>query len=122
MKSILLTSDGDISISSGLFSLINLEEEVRQSIQSLLKIRLGEFYLDEHVGLDRSNLLGKEFNADEARDNLIECISQDDRVEVVNDLRIQVQGRLMSITFEAKLVSTEYEIDSTVTGEVQLNV
>lgn len=122
MKSIQLTKDGDLKLEGNSFIMIDNESEVLQSITSLLKVRLEEFYLDEHIGLERKNLLGKNFNADEARDDLIECISQDDRIEVINDLTITILGRVASIFFEAKLISTEYEANSTITGEVQLSV
>lgn len=122
MKSLQVSQKGDILITNGSFSIIEDESEVSQSVTSLLKIRLEEFFLDEHIGLDRNNLLGKNFNIDEARDDLIECISQDDRIEIINDLTITISGRIASIAFEAKLISTAYEINSTITGEVKLDV
>ncbi|MDZ5758045.1 hypothetical protein RAK27_05180 [Carnobacterium maltaromaticum] len=122
MKSISLSKDDDINLINGSFFLVESEDEVLQSITSLLRIRLGEFDLDEYIGLDRNNLLGKKFSANGARDDLIECMSQDNRIEMVNELSIVASGRTISIKFEAKLISTEYETDSTIKGEVQLNV
>lgn len=115
MKTLALEGN-DLKLSKETFLVIEDEQEVAQSLKSLLSIRKGEFMLDEHVGMDRENMLGKNVNFDEIRDDIIEALSQDERVELVDDVAISVENRNAVITFNAKLldgqeVNEEVEID-----------
>ena len=106
----------DLKLTKGTFSIVEDEQEIAQSLDALLSIRKGEFALDEHVGMEHDNLLGKNVNFDEIRDDIIEALSQDERVELVDDVAISVENRNAVITFNAKLldgqeVNEEVEID-----------
>lgn len=104
MKSLKMNGS-DLDIRNGEMSMVLDVEEVAQTLQTLLSIRLGEFKLDELVGLNRNNILGKSRNYDEMRDDVIECLSIDERVEVVNDITIDVgTDRKASIRFSVKLI------------------
>ncbi|MCI3027680.1 hypothetical protein LMF32_00830 [Desemzia sp. C1] len=95
----------DLDIQNNEFALVSEVEEVAQTLQNLLSIRLGEFGLDELVGLDRTNLLGKPINYDEIRDDVISCLSIDDRVEIVNDIDIKIgNDRSAAVRFSVKLI------------------
>lgn len=120
MKTIELV-DGDIKLEAGNFTVVDKEVEVKQSLTSLLTIRKGEFFLDENIGLSRSNLFGKRTNKAEAHDDLIECLSQDDRVELINEMFFSVENRNATIQFQTKLLSTELD-PVNVSGEVKINV
>lgn len=116
MKSIKMLGN-DLDFQRGDFLMIDGTQEVAQSLQSLLSIRLGEFKLDELVGLYRDNILGKNRNRDEMKDDIIECLSIDDRVELVNDIQINVlSNREAVILFSVRLVSGE-----DIEGEVRMD-
>lgn len=107
----------DLKLIKGTFLIVEDEQEVAQSLDALLSIRKGEFVLDEHVGMDHDNLLGKNVNFDEIRDDIIEALSQDERVELVDDVIISAENRNALITFNAKLID-----DQEVSEEVEINV
>ncbi|MFL2133000.1 hypothetical protein [Desemzia sp. FAM 23990] len=98
----------DLDIQNNEFVMVSEVDEVAQTLQNLLSIRLGEFDLDELVGLDRTNILGKSRNYDEIRDDLISCLSIDDRVEVVNEIDIKIEnGRNATVRFSVKLIDSQ---------------
>lgn len=106
----------DLKMAKNRLAVIEGEKEVAQSLATLLSIRKGEFFLDEYIGLERDSLLGKNSNKEEARDDIIECLSQDNRVELVSDVSVLQEGRHAKITFAAKLT------DATELGEeVEIN-
>lgn len=106
----------DLKMVKESFSVIEDKQEVAQSLNALLSIRKGEFVLDEHVGMERDNMLGKNVNFDEIRDDIIEALSQDERVDLVNDVTISVDNRNAEVFFNVKLIdgqelNEEVELD-----------
>jgi hypothetical protein len=104
MKTLALEGN-DLMIQKDNLVIIENEKEVAQSLSALLNIRKGEFMLDEHVGMEQENMLGKNVNFEEVRDDIIEALSQDERVELVDNVAIKVENRKANVTFNAKLVS-----------------
>ena len=116
MKTLALEGN-DLKLTKETFLVIEDEQEVAQSLNALLNIRKGEFVLDEHVGMERENMLGKNINLDEIRDDIIEVLSQDERVELVDNVIISVKNRSAKIAFNAKLIDGQE-----VNEEVELDV
>ena len=116
MKTLALEGN-DLKLTKETLLVIEDEQEVAQSLNALLNIRKGEFVLDEHVGMERENMLGKNVNLDEIRDDIIEALSQDERVELVDNVIISVKNRNAKITFNAKLIDGQE-----VNEEVELDV
>lgn len=103
MKTLKLV-DGDLSFVNGELAMIDGKEEIAQSLEIAIGTRLGEFFLDENVGLDTSNVLTKPFDENSAHDVLIATLMQDDRVEEVTDISFSRQGR--TLTADISLVTT----------------
>ncbi|MCY7919566.1 DUF2634 domain-containing protein [Bacillus vallismortis] len=78
--------NGDICFENNELQLVEGDAEIAQSIEITLKTRLGEFELDEHVGIERENLLGKNLDDEEAIYDIISAISQDERIESVENV------------------------------------
>ncbi|WP_051291496.1 DUF2634 domain-containing protein [Fictibacillus gelatini] len=96
--------DGDIVIENGDIAMIEGDEELAQSVRMLLQTRKGEFFLEEDHGLVFDHILGKDFNLDEARDDIIEAISQEDRIASVEEIAfnddLQSRTRTISLTLK----------------------
>lgn len=80
--------DGDLCFHQGELQLVEGKQEVAQAVLISLQTRLGEFLLDENVGLDRTHVVGKSLNPEEARYDLVEAVMQEQRVVSVEHLEI----------------------------------
>lgn len=79
--------DGDIVIDeNGDIVMVEGGEELAQSVRSILETRKGEFFLETDHGLSFDNILGKQLKKMEARDDIIEAVSQEPRVAAVTDV------------------------------------
>ncbi|MED4977229.1 DUF2634 domain-containing protein [Heyndrickxia faecalis] len=93
---------GDIVIENGEVVMVDGDEELVQSIRMLLQTRKGEFFLEPEHGLSFDNIIGKEANQDETHDDIVEAISQEDRIESVEkiDFNDDNKARIRSISVE----------------------
>ncbi|PFJ03223.1 DUF2634 domain-containing protein [Priestia megaterium] len=111
--------DRDLVIENNDLVLINDDEELIQSVQNTLLTRKGEFFLDPEEGVSHDNLLGKGTSNEEARDDIIEALSRDERIQAVSNItfidNLETRVRQISLTIQ-KLDETELTID-----EVELN-
>ncbi|KRI55732.1 DUF2634 domain-containing protein, partial [Acinetobacter baumannii] len=76
--------DGDLVIENGNLIMVEGDEELAQSVAATLQTRKGEFFLEPEHGMSFRNMLGKVADQDETRDDIIEAISQESRVQSVN--------------------------------------
>lgn len=83
-----LTGDDDLRFENGDWVWIDGDEELIQSVESILKTRLTEFELDLEHGLRHDNLFGKHTDKNALRDDLIEAVSQEKRIRSVEDIAI----------------------------------
>jgi phage baseplate assembly protein W len=108
---------GDLVVENGNLIMISGDEELIQSVQSILRTRKGEFFLDPEYGLSYDNLLGKGASEAEIRDDIIEALSKDDRIGTVTNISFVKEGRTLKISLTIqKQDETELTID-----EVELN-
>ncbi|QSX19986.1 DUF2634 domain-containing protein [Priestia megaterium] len=108
---------GDLVVENGNLIMISGDEELIQSVQSILRTRKGEFFLDPEYGLSYDNLLGKGASEAEIRDDIIEALSKDDRIGAVTNISFIKEGRTLKISLTIqKQDETELTID-----EVELN-
>jgi hypothetical protein len=99
--------DGDISFDeNGELLMVSDEDELKQAIESILSIRLGEFFLDETVGLNRDNLLTKQFDEDLAHADIVTAVMQEDRVDEVSDLSFTLDKATRILSVDLTIVST----------------
>jgi phage baseplate assembly protein W len=110
--------DGDLVVENGELVMIDGDEELAQSIRSILETRKGEFFLEPEHGLSFENLFGKTAYPDELRDDIIEAVSQEPRVESITNVQIfdnrETRKRSVNLTIQ-KENGEEVEI-----GEVNL--
>lgn len=111
--------NGDLVIENNDLILISDDEELIQSVRNTLLTRKGEFFLDPEEGVSHDNLLGKGTSDEEARDDIIEALSRDERIQAVTDImftdNLETRRRQVSLTIQ-KQDDTELTID-----EVELN-
>jgi phage baseplate assembly protein W len=111
--------DGDIVIDeNGDIVMVEDDEELAQSVRSILETRKGEFFLEPNHGVSFDNLLGKQANQHEARDDIIEAVSQEARVAAVTEVVItddrKTRKRSVNVTVQ-KEDGTQVEV-----GEVNI--
>lgn len=75
MKSYLLDESGDIVIRNGQFVFVEGDEELAQQVRLSLQTEKGEWFLDLEEGMDYTPIFSKQFNDTEARDAMLEAIS-----------------------------------------------
>lgn len=90
--------NGDLVFNeSGELEMVSDDEELLQNLEMILKIQLGEFQLDETIGLDRSNILTKQFDEEQAHYDIVEALMQEDRVAEVREIIFTPDNRRISV-------------------------
>ncbi|AVM69059.1 hypothetical protein C3V36_07285 [Lachnospiraceae bacterium oral taxon 500] len=79
----------DLVLENGDFKIISGEDEILQSLERILTTRKGEWFLNEEIGLDYSELEKKEVDQELLRLSVIEAVLQEERVQEVLDLIIE---------------------------------
>lgn len=104
MKTLKLV-DGDLVFDSNKeLEMVSDDEEFAQNLRVIFGTRLGEFELDETIGLSRDHLLGKDFDEEQATYDIIEAASQEDRTEEVSKIEFNrdASNRVLNIDLEIK--------------------
>lgn len=87
------------------------KDEIVQSVKHGFLIRLGEWFLDESIGLDRSFFEDKKvYNKRVVSASLTECALQDDRVLEVISINLEFEPHNRILRAEIELNTTEGEI------------
>lgn len=115
MQDILL-KDGDIVFDSSDLRVISEEDELAQSVQNLLGIQIGEFVIEKDVGLDRSNMTGKDYHDDYLKQDIAYAIKeQESRITFIENINTFVENRKLFI--ELRMIGRKKE-----RVEVNMNV
>lgn len=104
MKTLKLV-DGDLNFDSNKeLEMVSDDEEFIQSLEMIIKITLGEFFLDETVGTRKDNMLTKQFDEELAHADLVEALMQEDRVGEVSSVVFtqDKKKRILSVDLELK--------------------
>lgn len=117
MKTLKLDASGDIAFEKGDFLMVDEIEEVRQSLYIILSTNKREWFFNPAFGLDFRSVTGKSTDS-QIRAAVIEAISQEERVELIEDLTITKdrQSRRLSVFFRVRIRSGE-----TIESEVLLS-
>ena len=86
MKSIL--ENGDMIFIDGELQVVDNEEDIKQCLLAIFNIRKGEFFLDSDLGLDYTSLETKGSSDEEIIADLMDAISQEDRITEIVDITI----------------------------------
>lgn len=106
MKDIKL-ADGDIN-----FDYINDVDEVIQSGTIILSTRKGEFTLSDGLGMDRSSMLGKNFNKELAASDIYDALDQDERFQnIKTSIEVNEHDRSAKINLTATIEDKEVEME-----------
>jgi len=89
--------DGDLVIENGDVVMVERDEELSQSLRSIFQTNKGEWFLDHEHGLDRSPFLVKKFEEELANDALAEATLQEDRIQRIEQISFQREGRFMKV-------------------------
>ncbi|MBC1935171.1 DUF2634 domain-containing protein [Listeria grandensis] len=113
----LLIKNGDLVFTGTDFRLVEGSEQLRQNVESILKTAEGEYFLDEGLGLNRENILGKGFDEELARTDIVEAIGQEQRIEEVSQIDFEKNGRELQINLKMikaneEELSLEVELDA----------
>lgn len=93
MRTFKLDETGDLMFDGLDFVEIADTEEVMQSLKTRLQIRLNEFFLDEFIGLSWENIFSKQFVESNFFADIIDCLSQDDRVRSIDTISYAIEDR-----------------------------
>ena len=102
MKGFMLDENGDILIENGQIQLVNGDELVRQTVESVLGTNKGEWFLNIEEGINFSNLLGKGKEEDIIKDEILQGLSQVDSSFYLEDFKCEVTKRKLKVKFTAK--------------------
>lgn len=106
--------DGDLVLNEfEELELIEGPEEVAQSFKLRVETNLREWFLDESLGFDYSELHKKSYDKELIRFALIECLSQDERYEELISFDLKVVDRKAILNFKALINGIEIELEVT---------
>lgn len=107
-----INSDGDLDLVGHQIVLVEGDEAIRQQIQIRCKFFLGEFFLDQQVGIPYyRNILRKNPNLDVVRDIFRQAIRTTPQVARVSELDVSIDAptRTLNVTFKA-IIDTGEEL------------
>lgn len=106
----LALENGDFVMQNGTFATLSGDEELAQSVENTLATAKGEWFLDEEHGLERDALLGKGFNEGEATDAIIEAVTQDERVESVENIVFSFDRQTRTLKVNLSIRKADEEV------------
>lgn len=99
--------DHDLVLENGDFKIISGEDEILQSLERILTTRKGEWFLNEEVGLDYSELEKKEADKELLRLSIIEAVLQEERIQEIKDFIIDLNRAKRALKLSFNLVLKE---------------
>ena len=109
--------NGDLVFEKGDLVMVEGADELRQTVYIGMQTNQGEWFLNPEVGIRHSAFVGKKPNDEEMRAEIIRGAMQDERIQSVEDIRIErdTRSRGLTATFRAIAVSGE-----TIEGQVTI--
>lgn len=103
IKGFKLDKDGDIVIENGLISMVDGNELLRQTVETVLGTNNGEWWLNKNEGINFNNIIVKNPDFDVIRNEIVNGLHQVDSSFVLNDFTYDFDKnkRTLSITFKA---------------------
>ena len=108
---------GDLVLEKGDLVMVEGVGELRQTVYIGMQTNRGEWFLNPEIGIRHASFVGKKPNDEEMRAEIIRGAMQDERIQSVEDIRIDrdSQKRKLTATFRAVSASGE-----SVEGEVNI--
>lgn len=101
MKGFRLDSNGDIVVNADI-DMVYDNELIRQTIETVLKTKCGEWFLNAEEGLQYDQILIKNPNFDFIRTEIQKGLLQVDESLWITEYDQVLEGRKLTITFTAK--------------------
>ena len=101
--------DGDLVFEKGDLAFVEGSDELRQSVYIGLQTNRGEWFLNPEIGIRHAAFVGKNPNEEEMRAEIIRGAMQDERIQSVEDIRIErdLKNRKLIASFRAVAASGE---------------
>lgn len=111
MKSLKIDQTGDLVVKNGDFFVVEDEDELSQTIKTLLQTNLNEWFLNPEEGLDYSVVFTKKLDEEAIVFAIRECLSQLDEIDRAEDFSFNFNSmeRHLEVTFIAYTV-TDVEV------------
>lgn len=90
--------DGDVAFESNDVVFIGEDEEIMQSVQTILQTNKGEWFLNTDFGLERSVFFQKPFDETLASDAIREAVAQEERIQRIEDITFERNGRTLKVS------------------------
>ena len=107
MTGFALDSNGDVIISHGAIQMINGDELIRQTVETVLGTNKGEWFLNTEEGIDFYNILGRNKEEDIIKNEVMQGLRQVDSSFIMDSFSFTQSGRSLSVHFTAKTESGE---------------
>ncbi len=112
MRDLYLDDDGGVDFNSTVSDIT----EIVQSLRIILETEKGEFVESATLGLDRTDLMQKNFDARYAEQSIREALEQDSRVTVENvevnaDFNQRIASMELNLIADGTVVQTEVTLD-----------
>jgi Fe-S cluster assembly ATPase SufC len=101
--------DGDIVFEKGDIAIVEGADELRQTVYIGMQTNQGEWFLNPEIGIRHAAFVGKKPNDEEMRAEIIRGAMQDERIQSVEDIRIErdMKNRKLIASFRAVAASGE---------------
>jgi hypothetical protein len=89
--------DGDLVFENGDVVMVERDEELAQSLQTIFQTRKEEWFLNSEHGLDRTPFLTKKFDETLASDAIAEATAQEERIQRIENITFKREGRSLMV-------------------------
>ena len=93
--------NGDVLIEQNRIQMVNGNELLRQTVESVLQTNKREWFLNWQEGINFYNLLGKRKSDEIIENEILQGLLQVDNTFIIEDFKITQNGRDMNINFTA---------------------
>nr|DAV45636.1 MAG TPA: Baseplate wedge protein [Caudoviricetes sp.] len=103
--------DGDVLIENNEIQMVDGEELLRQTAQSIIETNKGEWFTDWDEGIDFSNILGKGVTEEMIIAEIEDGLRQVDETLNITDFDMSIDGRMLTVSFSCMSEDSDTEIE-----------
>lgn len=113
VKGFAIDSTGDLLIDNNEIQMVEGEELLKQTVQSIIGTNKGEWFLNENEGIEFSNILGKGVTEEMVKAEIEDGLQQVDDTLSISDFSMSLNERCLTVTFTATNDNGSTEIEVT---------
>ena len=110
-----MNSTGDLLIENNEIQMIEGEELLRQTVQSIIETNKGEWFTDWDEGVNFSNILGKGITEEMIKAEIEDGLKQVDETLNITDFNMSLNERVLTVKFTC--ISEDNDTDIEVEAE-----